>query len=357
MNTTLTDKTILVTGGTGSIGSEIVNQALTAGARKVIVFSRDEIKHFLMKKRIQDSRLSTVVGDIRDMRSLEYVYGKANIDIVYHAAAMKHVVMCEEFPSEAVKTNILGTQNVVDLAVEHNVKKMITINTDKSASPVCVMGASKFIAEKITLNANSVQPERQCFSCVRFGNVANSRGSVIPVYIDNLLHRKPLQVSNPDVTRFVMEIPDAVRLIMQSTQYARGGEVFILKMRAFRLGDLVDVITNRIAPRLGLTTRDVVINMSGLVEGEKLHEDLISGSECSRIYEFNDMYILMPHNQMEAQSWNNGLTRTNLCQYSSNDVELLSKDAIEEIAEKYLQKEVSGAFSSVRDRKYSLALL
>jgi len=178
MKDKLRGKTVLVTGGTGSIGSEIVKQLLDYEVNKVIIFSRDEIKHFLVKKRILNERLVTVVGDVRDYRSVQRVFEEFNIDLIYHAAAMKHVVICEDFPIESAKTNILGTQNVVDLAIKFGIQKMITISTDKSAYPVNVMGATKFIGERITLNAN--------FSCVRFGNVANSRGSVIPVFIDNL---------------------------------------------------------------------------------------------------------------------------------------------------------------------------
>jgi len=147
MKSIIAEKTVLVTGGTGSIGSEIVKQVLDQGAGKVVVVSRDEIKHFLMKKRITDGRLQTIVGDVRDPRSFEQIFRRLNIEIIYHAAAMKHVVMCEDFPLEAVQTNILGTQNMVDLAMKYEVPRMITISTDKAAYPANVMGATKFIAK------------------------------------------------------------------------------------------------------------------------------------------------------------------------------------------------------------------
>jgi len=320
-------KTILVTGGTGSIGSEIVRQLLEYNVNKVIIFSRDEIKHFLIKKRILGERLETVVGDVRDYRSLQRVFEENDIDLIYHAAAMKHVVICEDFPIESVKTNILGTQNIVDLAIKYEVPKMITISTDKSASPVNVMGATKFIAERITLNAN--------FSCVRFGNVANSRGSVIPVFVNALLNNKLITISDPNVTRFIIGIEDAVGLIFKATKYTIGGEIFILKMKAFRLGDLLDVIINRIAPRLDISKEDIKVNVTGLVPGEKLHEDLINNTESNRIYELDDMYVILKNNKDISKYQN--IKKIDLHKYTSKDVELISKEEIEKIVMKYLR--------------------
>lgn len=332
----LSGKTILVTGGTGSIGTEIVKQALDQDAGAVVVFSRDEIKHFLMKKRIPDERLKTVTGDVRDYRSMERLFDRFKIDIVYHAAAMKHVVMCEDFPIEAVQTNISGTQNTVDQALKHSVSKVITISTDKAAYAVNVLGASKFIGERITLNANEMSGANRAFSCVRFGNVTNSRGSVIPVFVDNLLNHKPIQVTDREVTRFIMRMSDAVKLIMKATGYAQGGEIFILKMRAFRLGDLVDVMVERIAPRLKISSEQIEFSMSGLTKGEKLHEDLINDTEVSRLYELDDMYVVLPGD--EAASRYPSARKADLAGYISRDVALLSKDELEEIALDYVRR-------------------
>jgi len=336
MSNVLTGKVVLVTGGTGSIGSEIVRQTLYQGASKVVVFSRDEIKHFMMRREISDDRLQTVVGDVRDLRSIEQVFDRFDIDILYHAAAMKHVVMCEDFPLESVQTNILGTQNIVDLAIKHLVSKVITISTDKAAYPVNVMGASKFIAERITLNANKMSRGKQSLSCVRFGNVASSRGSVIPVYVEDLLNYNPLQVTDPEVTRFIMEIPDAVRLVIAATEYAQGGEIFILKMKAFKLGDLVDVMIERVAPRLNVSKNDIRVNMGGLVAGEKLHEALINDTESSRLYELKDMYVLLPDTESTIKY--PAVMKASLSRYASSDVELISKDEIEQIAVKYVER-------------------
>ncbi len=319
----LKGKTVLITGGTGSIGCEIVKQVLAHEVSDVVVFSRDEIKHFLMKKRICDEKLHTVVGDVRDFRSVRQVFHSYDFDIVYHAAAMKHVNVCEESPIEAAKTNVWGTQNVVDTAVERNIQTCITISTDKSVYPMNVMGATKFIAEKITLNAG--------YSCVRFGNVANSRGSVIPVFIDNLVNRNSLVVSCKDVTRFLMRIEDAVKLITTATAYAKGGEVFILKMKAFKLGDLVDVITQEVGPELGIPFSDIDVRLIGLVPGEKLHEALIDESELDRVYEVDNMYVVLPRDRKGEH-----MKKVELCQYSSTDVDLISKSEIKALVNEYL---------------------
>jgi len=335
MKNIIAGKTVLITGGTGSIGSEIAKQILSEKAENVIIFSRDEIKQFSIRNKIADTRLHTIVGDIRDIRTIEPIFNKYDVDIIYHAAAMKHVVMCEEFPMEAVKTNILGTQNIIDLAVKYGTPKMITITTDKAVYPVNVMGASKFISERITLNANTTSKTNQKFACVRFGNVANSRGSVIPILIENLINRKTLLISELDVTRFLMEIPDAVNLIIKATEFVQGGEIFILKMRAFKLGDLHDVMLNRIVPMLGMKKEDIEVNISGLVTGEKLHESLISDSEYSRLYKIDDMFVILPdHSSTDKYS---EIGKVELHSYKSVDVKLISALELEKIVLKYLK--------------------
>lgn len=323
----LKNKVVLVTGGTGSIGNELVKQLLDSKVAKVVIFSRDETKHFIIKKRILDDRFETVVGDVRDYNSIKRVFEEYDFDIIYHAAAMKHVVMCENFPIEGVKTNVIGTQNIVDLARRYNVPKLITISTDKSTNPVNVMGATKFIAERITMNAG--------YSCVRFGNVANSRGSVIPVFIDNLLTGNPLNVSDIDVTRFIMEIPEAVNLIIRATEYAKGKEIFILKMKAFRLGELIEVMVDRIAPKLGILD-DVKVKVTGLVGGEKKYEELVNNVEADYTYKFKNMYLVLKDDTYTSNY--NGIKRVSIEKYSSQSVEMLSKDEIELIIMNYVKK-------------------
>jgi UDP-N-acetylglucosamine 4,6-dehydratase len=310
---------ILVTGGSGSIGSELVAQCLAQG-HKVIVFSRDEIKHFIMRRRFNNPNLITEVGDVRNISSLERVFVSHHIDIIYHCAAMKHVVMCEEFPIECNQTNVQGTQNVVDLALRYNpinqfgTPRTILISTDKAANPSTVMGASKLMAERITLNG-SLRGDGQVFSAVRFGNVANSRGSVIPMFVDALLRGKPIQVSNPNMTRFIMRIDEAVKMVIGASEIAHGGEVFILKMKAFRLGDLVDIMKDK-----GAT---VLPNYQ--YGYEKMHEDLVSELEVQRLYDWEGMYVLRP----KPTGGKTALTKP----YTSDSVPLLSKAELGKIVD------------------------
>jgi len=280
-------KRILVTGGTGSIGGIIVKELLKLDVDEVCIFSRDEIRQFRMRKTINDKRLKFVVGDIRDVRSLERAFEDNVFDIVYHTAAMKHVVICEENPIEAVKTNIIGTQNVIDLAKRYKVPKLINVSTDKAVRPYNVMGATKFICERIVLNAN--------YTSVRLGNVANSRGSVIPVLIEEMLKKKRISVTDLNVTRFIIRASDVAKLLLKVARYAEGGEIFVPRMKAFRLSDLVEVLVEYGASRLGLSPEEIKVDVTGLAWGEKLHESIIDELEvpclCSLL---DDFYVIKP---------------------------------------------------------------
>jgi FlaA1/EpsC-like NDP-sugar epimerase len=314
-------KSILVTGGTGSIGSCIVRELLKFDVDEVCIFSRDEIKQFMMRKMIDDKRLKFIVGDVREYRSLERAFETHDFDVVYHAAAMKHVVICEENPLEAVKTNIIGTQNVVNLAKKYGVQKLINISTDKAVNPCNVMGATKLIGERIVLNAN--------YTSVRFGNVAGSRGSVIPVLIEEIIRRRRVSITSPDVTRFIMKISDAMKLILNATLYAKGGEIFVLKMKAFKLSDLVDVLINYVAPKFGIHSEEVKVNITGLLPGEKLHETLIDETEVPYLHDSGDFYIIKYKTPVT------NIKRENLV-LSSNFAEFISKNELAEIVNEYI---------------------
>jgi len=284
---------VLVTGGAGSIGSEIVQKALSKGAEEVSIFDVDEIRLFELSKIINDERLKYFVVDVRNSRSVERAFNQiGKMNIIFHAAAMKHVVVCEENPIEATLTNIIGTQNVVDAALKWGVPKSVLISTDKAVDPINVMGATKFIAEDIFLTM-----ARKCigqnFSIVRFGNVANSRGSVIPMLIEFLLRKKEIVITNPDVTRFIMHIKDAVELIFKPLDISVGGEIFVLKMPSFKLGDLADIMISYATPHLGIKPKEVSIKATGLVKGEKMHESLFARHELDRVVDIGDFYTIV----------------------------------------------------------------
>lgn len=284
---------VLVTGGAGSIGSEIVQKALSKGAEEVIIFDVDEIRLFALSKMINDERLKYFVVDVRNSRSIERAFNQiGKITVIFHTAAMKHVVVCEENPIEAVLTNIIGTQNVVDTALKWDVPTSVLISTDKAVDPINVMGATKFIAEKIFLTM-AQKCVGQNFSIVRFGNVANSRGSVIPILIESLLRKKEIVITNPDVTRFIMRIKDAVELIFKPLDISVGGEIFVLKMPAFKLGDLADVMTNYVAPHVGIKSKEACIKITGLVRGEKIHEKLFRKDELENVVDLGDFYAII----------------------------------------------------------------
>jgi len=326
MEDKLKGKVVLVTGGTGSIGNEIAKQILNCGVRKVVIFARDERENFWPEKKVSDERVKTILGDIRDKEAIHSIFKRFKIGIIYHTAGIKYVPLCENFPAEAVEINLFGTKNIVDIAGEFGVKHLIAISTDKAAHPVSVMGATKLIAERVVLNAN--------YSCVRLGNVANSHGSVIPLLINNLLQRKPLKITDPDVTRFIMKIPEAAKWIFEVTRWIQGGEIFILKMRAFRLGDLLDVITERIAPRLEIPREDIAVEVIGLAQGEKKHEILINETEVRRVYEVEGIYVVLS-NASDTFRYSH-IKKIDLPHYSSQDAPLISHDEIEEIVNSYL---------------------
>lgn len=274
-------KTVLVTGGAGSIGSELVRALVERGGPKSVrVFDNNETALFELEQRLsaQAKLLRIFVGDVRDQSRLRRAM--EGVDIVFHAAALKHVYINEYTPGEAVKTNVLGTQNVLDAALECNVERMINISTDKAVDPTSVMGTTKLLAEKLVTAANYSKGARRCiFASVRFGNVLGSRGSVVPLFEEQIRRGGPVTVTQADMTRFFMSIPNAVSLIFQAAELARGGEVFILRMPSVRIGDLADVMVQKRAPAYGRKAQDIAIKLIGPKKGEKMHESLLSEHE------------------------------------------------------------------------------
>ena len=217
------------------------------------------------------------------------------IDIVFHSAALKHILLCESNPFEAVLTNVLGTKNLIEVALDEEVEKFITISTDKAVSPINVLGASKLLAERLTVSANLYKGGREtCFSCVRFGNVLNSQGSVLPIFIEQIKKGGPLTVTDSEMTRFIMSINKSVELVLKAAQMSKGGEIFVFKMSSLRIEDLAKVMIEKLAPLYNYNPGEIKIEFIGKREGEKMYEELINENEAEIVSETEDMFILPP---------------------------------------------------------------
>jgi UDP-N-acetylglucosamine 4,6-dehydratase/5-epimerase len=290
MQNGIKNKRILVTGGTGSIGSLIVKQLLKHEPEQVRIFSRDENKqYYLMEELGYPENVRLLIGDIRDKDRLKLAF--ENVDTIFHAAAMKHVSLCEYNPFEVVKTNIVGSQNVIDAAMESGVKKVIGISTDKAVNPVNVLGTSKLMMEKLFINANYYKKKPSTiFSCVRFGNVAWSVGSVLPLWKKQAEKNGELTVTDSEMTRFFMSTEQAANLTIKASDICMGGEMFILKMPAIRLTDLAVLFIKKYYPG-----RDIKLKNRGKRPGEKIHEELFDENDLyKKILENEDMFIMLP---------------------------------------------------------------
>lgn len=284
------DKVILITGGTGSIGSELVAQILAYEPRQVRILSRGEGKQYELLERLKyPKNLRLLIGDIRDRERIDYAF--KDVDIVLHAAAMKQVPFCEYNPFEAIKTNIIGSQNVIDAAFENHVKKVIAISTDKAVHPASVMGVSKLMMEKMFINANwSSGKEPTRFACVRFGNVAWAQGSVLPLWKKQAEKQGSINVTNPAMTRFMMSAEQAVSLVLKAVKLMQLGEIFVLKMPSISVGDLAKIFLEK-----HYTNKDIKITVSGNRMGDKMHEELVDDKDrVNHIFEDKDMYIFVP---------------------------------------------------------------
>jgi len=288
-------KTVLVTGGTGSIGSEIVRQVLQYDPKMVRVLSRTEhMQYQLIQELGRRSNLVCFIGDVRNADRLTRAAVEA--DVIFHVAAMKHVPLCEFNPFEAVETNVIGAQNVVNAAIKNGVKQVVAISTDKAVNPMNVMGGTKLLAEKMFTSAHHYAGVSQTkFSCVRFGNVIGSRGSVIPAWIEQVAKGQPLTLTDPDMTRFFLSIPQAVSLVFKAMRRMVGGEIFILKMPVLRMGDLAEAVVERFAPEYGHDPSAIERQVVGARPGEKMYELLMSEDEATIALEVDDMFIIPPH--------------------------------------------------------------
>jgi UDP-N-acetylglucosamine 4,6-dehydratase len=280
----LDNKTVLITGGTGSFGRAFVEKALTSRAKKIIVFSRDEQKHYELEKRWSDRRLRYFVGDIRDRDRLNSAL--RGVDIVIHAAAMKHVPICEYNPIEAVQTNVNGARNLAEAAMACGVEKVVALSTDKAVSPANLYGATKLCMEKLLIAANAYAGDRWTrFSVVRYGNVMGSAGSVIPLFRAQQ-KRGQLTITDSRMTRFWIEMPEAVALVLRSLALMHGGEIFIPKLPSTDIETLAEAVAPGV-PR----------SQVGIRPGEKLHEVLISAEEARRTSDLGDVMVVWPEFQ------------------------------------------------------------
>ncbi|OLN24032.1 UDP-N-acetylglucosamine 4,6-dehydratase (inverting) [Domibacillus antri] len=277
----LSGKTILVTGGTGSFGQKFIKKVLKQDVNKVIVFSRDELKQYEMAQEFTDPRMRFFIGDVRDKERLYRAFD--GVDIVIHAAALKHVGACEYNPFEAIKTNIHGAQNIVEAAIDRNVEKVIALSTDKAASPVNLYGATKLASDKLFVAANSYVGEKKTmFSVVRYGNVVGSRGSVVP-FFKKVKETGRLPITDERMTRFWITLDQGVQFVLDNLERMHGGEIFVPKIPSMKVTDLAKAI----GP-------ECEIDIIGIRPGEKLHEAMIMEDDARHTKEFDSYYVIQP---------------------------------------------------------------
>ncbi|AOT05156.1 polysaccharide biosynthesis protein [Arthrobacter sp. U41] len=275
-------KTLLITGGTGSFGNTVLKHFLHTDIGEIRIFSRDEKKQDDMRKAYNNDKLKFYIGDVRNIESVrEAVRG---VDYIFHAAALKQVPSCEFFPMEAVRTNVLGTDNVLTAAIDAGVKKVVCLSTDKAAYPINAMGTSKAMMEKIVIaKSRNVEASETLISCTRYGNVMASRGSVIPLFADQIRAGKPLTVTDPHMTRFLMNLDEAVKLVLFAFEHANQGDLFVQKADASTVGDLATAMKT-------LFNSDSEINVIGTRHGEKAHETLLTREERAKSEDLGEYF-------------------------------------------------------------------
>ena len=284
------NKTLLITGGTGSFGNAVLNRFLNTDIKEIRIFSRDEKKQDDMRHRLNNPKVKFYIGDVRNKRSVDNAM--RGVDFIFHAAALKQVPSCEFFPIEAVNTNVLGTANVLDSAVEHEVKRMIVLSTDKAAYPINAMGISKAMMEKVAIaKARSLGDNaKTTICCTRYGNVMASRGSVIPLFIDQLAAGKDLTVTDPNMTRFMMTLDDAVDLVIYAFQHGHNGDLFVQKAPAATIETLGNAIIN-------LYNSDSHVRVIGTRHGEKLYETLVTREEMAKSIDMGNYFRVPADNR------------------------------------------------------------
>lgn len=328
-------RTLLITGGTGSFGNAVLNRFLDTDIKAIRIFSRDEKKQDDMRHEYQQrypeqfEKIRFYIGDVRDLQSVKNaIYG---VDYIFHAAALKQVPSCEFFPIEAVKTNVLGTDNVLTAAIEAGVKKVICLSTDKAAYPVNAMGTSKAMMEKVIVaKSRTVSPDKTSICCTRYGNVMCSRGSVIPLFIEQIKQGHPMTVTEPEMTRFIMSLEEAVELVVFAFQNGESGDIMVQKAPACTIKVLAQAVAELFDP-------GHEIKVIGIRHGEKMYETLLTNEECANAFDLGDFYRV-PCDKRDLnydKYFKKGNTkRARLSEFNSNNTDLLN---VEQVKEKLLR--------------------
>lgn len=336
--TAFSGKTLMITGGTGSFGEAVLKRFLNTDIEEIRIFSRDEKKQDDMRHRYQSDKIKYYIGDVRELSSIQNaVHG---VDYLFHAAALKQVPSCEFFPIEAVKTNVLGTDNVLTACIEEGVKKVICLSTDKAAYPVNAMGTSKAMMEKVFIaKSRNVKPERTLICGTRYGNVMCSRGSVIPLFIEQIKAGQPLTVTSPDMTRFIMSLEEAVGLVMFAFEHAHSGDILVKKAPACTIGVLAEAVK-------AVFHAENPIRVIGIRHGEKMYETLLTNEECVRAVDMGDFYRVPSDTRdlnYDKYFVKGDENRNPLTEFNSNNTRLLSVDEVKEklLGLSYIQEELA----------------
>lgn len=331
-------KTLLITGGTGSFGNAVLKRFLDTDIAEIRIFSRDEKKQDDMRKAIQNDKLKFYLGDVRNLESIrDAVKG---VDYIFHAAALKQVPSCEFFPMEAVRTNILGTDNVLTAAIDAGVKKVICLSTDKAAYPINAMGTSKAMMEKIVIaKSRTVEPDDTLICCTRYGNVMASRGSVIPVFVEQIKMKKPLTVTDPDMTRFLMNLDEAVDLVLFAFEHGKQGDLLVQKSPAATLATLAQALKE-------LFKSSSTIDVIGTRHGEKVHETLLTREEKAKSEDLGNFFRVPADNRsLNYENMEDGSKEiSDAHEYTSSNTEQLSVQQTTEklLSTAYIQEELQG---------------
>lgn len=321
----LDDKTIMVTGGTGSFGNTVAKRILEEyECKEIIIYSRDEKKQHEMRLRFNDPRLTFIIGDVRDREKV--FRAMKRVDLVFHAAALKHVPSCEFFPLEAIKTNVLGSSNVLDAAEFHEIERVVILSTDKAVYPINAMGMSKALMEKAMVARSRTAKSRTVFCGVRYGNVMYSRGSVIPLFVSQIKEGKPLTITNPHMTRFLLPLPDSVKLVLFALENGGNGDIFVKKSPASTVKDLARACLNV------FDSNSDIVDI-GIREGEKMHETLVTQEELVKSEDLGDYFRISCDKTMDYDEYFSKGLRNKFAEegYTSANTTRLDVSAIEKL--------------------------